>query len=127
VRELERENELLRRKLAEDKLVTRAKFALIQYLKMTEPQAHRYIEKQAMDLRVTKKEIAEASSRLTKATDCCKSASGGQGGGTHAMPGRFSAPFEATGEMRHSAQPLRSRNGSLLFQGARKRDWVGEK
>lgn len=59
VRELERENELLKRKLAEDKLVTRAKFALIQYLKMTEPQAHRYIEKQAMDMRVTRKEIAE--------------------------------------------------------------------
>ena len=26
---------------------------------MSESQAHRYIEKQAMDLRVTKKEIAE--------------------------------------------------------------------
>ena len=39
-------------------MVDRAKCAMIQYLNMTEPQAHRYIEKQAMDLRITKKEVA---------------------------------------------------------------------
>ena len=30
----------------------------MQYLKFTEQQAHRYLEKQAMDLRVTKNEVA---------------------------------------------------------------------
>ena len=37
----------------------RAKCVLIQYLNMTETQAHRYIEKQAMDLRTTRRQIAE--------------------------------------------------------------------
>ena len=40
-------------------MVDRAKCILIQYLNMTEPQAHRYIEKQAMDLRVSRREIAQ--------------------------------------------------------------------
>ena len=44
---------------SENRLIDRAKCILIEYLNMSEPQAHRYIEKQAMDLRVTKKEIAE--------------------------------------------------------------------
>ena len=41
-------------------MVDRAKCALIQYLGFTEPQAHRYIEKQAMDLRQTRREVAES-------------------------------------------------------------------
>ena len=45
--------------ISRKKFLDRAKCILIQYLNMSEPQAHRYIEKQAMDLRVTKKEIAE--------------------------------------------------------------------
>ena len=40
-------------------MVNRGKYALMQYLHMTEPQAHRYIEKQAMDLRKNRQEIAE--------------------------------------------------------------------
>ena len=40
-------------------LVNRAKWILISELKMTEPDAHRYIEKQAMDRCVSKKTIAE--------------------------------------------------------------------
>ena len=32
---------------------------LIEQLKMTEPEAHRYIEKQAMDRCVTRRKIAE--------------------------------------------------------------------
>ena len=44
----------------EVRIINRAKCCLIEYLKMTEPQAHRYIEKQAMDLRQTKREIAES-------------------------------------------------------------------
>ena len=37
----------------------RAKCVLIEYLKMTESEAHRFIEKQAMDMRITKREVAE--------------------------------------------------------------------
>lgn len=56
---LQSENERLKVKISEIRLIDRAKCILIEYLNMSEPQAHRYIEKQAMDLRVTKKEIAE--------------------------------------------------------------------
>lgn len=60
VYELKRKNITLQRQLEEAKLIDRAKCALIQVLHMTEPQAHRYIEKQAMDRRVTKREVAAA-------------------------------------------------------------------
>lgn len=56
---LKNENIKLQNKIEEIRLVDRAKYTLIQYLKMTEPQAHRYIEKQAMDMRLTRREIAE--------------------------------------------------------------------
>ncbi len=56
---LEDENEKLQKKIAEIRLVDRAKCGLIQYLNMTEPQAHRYIEKQAMDLRQSRTLTAE--------------------------------------------------------------------
>ena len=46
-------------KMDEIRLVNRAKWLLITELKMTEPDAHRYIEKQAMDLCVPKRRIAE--------------------------------------------------------------------
>jgi len=59
-RALESRNEQLKEKLSEVKLVERAKNILIECLKMTEPQAHRYLEKQAMDMRVTKKEAASS-------------------------------------------------------------------
>ena len=39
--------------------VNRAKWLLIEELKMTEQEAHRYIEKQAMDRCVTKRVVAE--------------------------------------------------------------------
>jgi len=55
----QRENAKLQVKIDEIKLINRAKCALMQYLKLTEPQAHRYIEKQAMDTRQTKKEVAQ--------------------------------------------------------------------
>lgn len=56
---LERTNEKLKAKLEQMKLVNHAKWVLIQYLKMDEYQAHKYIERQAMDRRVTLKEVAE--------------------------------------------------------------------
>lgn len=46
-------------KLDELKIIDRAKWLLIDYLKMSESQAHRYIEKQAMDLRITRLEAAK--------------------------------------------------------------------
>ena len=59
VRGLQNENVKLLQKIDEIRLVDRAKCSLIQYLNMTEAQAHRYIEKQAMDLRITRREVAE--------------------------------------------------------------------
>jgi response regulator NasT len=56
---LKHENVKLQQKIEEIRLVDRAKCALIQYLNITEPQAHRYIEKQAMDMRITKRQVAE--------------------------------------------------------------------
>ena len=46
-------------KLEDMKLVNRAKWLLIDNLKMTEAEAHRYIERQAMDRCGTKRSVAE--------------------------------------------------------------------
>ena len=46
-------------KMEEIRIVNRAKWILIRELKLDEPEAHRYIEKQAMDRCVSKKVIAE--------------------------------------------------------------------
>ena len=46
-------------KMNEIRLVNRAKWLLISHLQMTEPDAHRYIEKQAMDRCISKKTVAE--------------------------------------------------------------------
>ena len=56
---LRQENGRLQQKIEEMRLVDRAKCALVQYLGFTEPQAHRYLEKQAMDMRMTRREVAE--------------------------------------------------------------------
>jgi response regulator NasT len=55
---LRRENEKLQKKIAEMRTVERAKIALIQYEKMSEEEAHKYIERRAMDRRSSKGEIA---------------------------------------------------------------------
>ncbi|MCR5495013.1 MAG: ANTAR domain-containing protein [Treponema sp.] len=57
---LENENLKLHKKIEEIRLIDRAKCILIQYLQMTEPQAHKYIEKQAMNLRLSKVQMAES-------------------------------------------------------------------
>lgn len=59
LRRLENNTLSLQEKMAEIKLINRAKWTLIDSLKMTEADAHRYIEKQAMDRGVTRREIAE--------------------------------------------------------------------
>lgn len=46
-------------KIEEIRLVNRAKWLLIECLSMTEGEAQRYIERRAMDERVSKREIAE--------------------------------------------------------------------
>lgn len=46
-------------KMAEIRLVNRAKWLLITELKMEEPQAHRFIEKQAMDRCIPRRAVAE--------------------------------------------------------------------
>lgn len=56
---LKKENDKLQHKIEEIRLVDRAKCVLIEVLKLTEPQAHRYIEKQAMDRRCTRGEVAQ--------------------------------------------------------------------
>lgn len=57
---LESENKKLKLKLDEVKLVQRAKNILMENLKMTEEQAHHYIERQAMDMRITRYEVANS-------------------------------------------------------------------
>ena len=59
LRRMEKKSVSLQEKMEEIKIVNRAKLLLISALSMTEGEAHRYIEKQAMDRCVTKREIAE--------------------------------------------------------------------
>lgn len=54
-----RENTKLQKKIEDIRLVNRAKMTLMGHLNMSEPEAHRYIEKQAMDLQVTRREVSE--------------------------------------------------------------------
>ena len=56
---LESKAEKLQAKMDEMRLVNRAKLLLIQRFKMTEKEAHRFIEKNAMDRCVTRKAIAQ--------------------------------------------------------------------
>lgn len=56
---VQKENEKLKNKLEEYAVINRAKLLLIQCLSMSEGQAHRYIEKQAMNMRTSKLNIAK--------------------------------------------------------------------
>ncbi|MCQ2420993.1 MAG: ANTAR domain-containing protein [Clostridia bacterium] len=60
LRRLEKKTVSIEEKMEEIRLVNRAKWLLIENLKMTEPDAHRYIEKEAMNTCVSKREIAES-------------------------------------------------------------------
>lgn len=59
LRQMEAKQVTVEEKIEEIRLVNRAKWLLIECLSMAEADAHRYIEKQAMDLRITKREVAE--------------------------------------------------------------------
>ena len=64
LRGLEKKTLSVEEKMEEIRLVNRAKWVLISELKMDEPQAHRYLEKQAMDRGLTKRELAEEIIRI---------------------------------------------------------------
>ena len=59
MRQMQARQETVEEKIEEIRLVNRAKWLLIECLSMTEPEAHRYIEKQSMDERISKREVAE--------------------------------------------------------------------
>ena len=56
---LRNENIQLQKKIEEIRIVDRAKCVLMEVLALSEPQAHRYLEKEAMDRRITRREVAE--------------------------------------------------------------------
>ena len=59
LRAMEKRTVSLEDKMAEIRLVNRAKWTLIEKRHMTEADAHRYIEKQAMDRCITRRAVAE--------------------------------------------------------------------
>ena len=59
LRNLEKKTLSVEERMEEIRIVNRAKLLLVSELHMTEPEAHRYIEKQAMDTCVLKQVIAE--------------------------------------------------------------------
>ena len=59
MRRMEEKQTAVEEKIEEIRLVNRAKWLLIECLGMTEPEAHRYIEKQSLDRRISKREAAE--------------------------------------------------------------------
>ena len=56
---LNEQNEKLRRRLDEMGLITRAKCLLIEKRHLTEEEAHRYLEQEAMNHSLTKREVAQ--------------------------------------------------------------------
>lgn len=59
LRRMEEKAASMEEKMEEIRLVNRAKWILIEQLKMTEKEAHRFIEKQAMDRCITRRAVAE--------------------------------------------------------------------
>ena len=59
LRKLDRQNKALQEKMQDIRTVNRAKWLLIEIKRMTENEAHYYIEKQAMDMRLSRREVAE--------------------------------------------------------------------
>lgn len=59
LKKLERKTVSIEDKMKEIRLVNRAKWLLIEELKMSETDAHRYVEKQAMDRCISRREVAE--------------------------------------------------------------------
>jgi len=57
---LHKENIKLQQKIDDIRIVDRAKSILVSRMGMSEPEAHRYLEKQAMDRRITRREVANS-------------------------------------------------------------------
>ena len=66
MRRMEAKQATVEEKIEEIRLVNRAKWLLIECLSMTEGEAHRYIEKQSMDMRISRREVAENVIRTYK-------------------------------------------------------------
>ncbi len=64
MRKIQKENSELVEKIEDIKIVSRAKSLLISYLNMTEDEAHKHIEREAMDSRVTRRAVAEGILRM---------------------------------------------------------------
>lgn len=56
---LEKANRTLQEKMADIRVVNRAKWLLIEHHHMKEQDAHYFIEKQAMDMRLSRRQVAE--------------------------------------------------------------------
>ncbi|MCL2261118.1 MAG: ANTAR domain-containing protein [Fibromonadales bacterium] len=59
LRRMHNENSQLKQKIEDIRIIDRAKCLLISHLSLSEKDAHKFIEKQSMDMRVSKREIAE--------------------------------------------------------------------
>jgi len=59
IQRIQAENTQLKQKIEDIRIIDRAKCLLISYLNLSEQESHRFIEKQAMDLRSSKRAIAE--------------------------------------------------------------------
>lgn len=56
---MEKKNRTLQEKMTDIRIVNRAKWLLIEHHHMKEEDAHYFIEKQAMDMRLSRREVAE--------------------------------------------------------------------
>jgi Response regulator with putative antiterminator output domain len=59
LRRMQTENSKLKQKIDDIRIIDRAKCSLISHLKINEQEAHRFIEKHAMDMRTTRRAVAE--------------------------------------------------------------------
>jgi len=59
LRHIQADDNKIKQKIEDIRIINRAKWMLISCLNLSEQEAHRFIEKQAMDLRSTKRSIAE--------------------------------------------------------------------
>ena len=66
LKRMQDENNRLRQKIDDIRIIDRAKCLLISFHNMNEQDAHRYIEKQAMNLRTTRRAIADAILRRSE-------------------------------------------------------------
>ena len=67
--QMEQKTKALQQKVADIHTVNHAKWLLIRHDSMTENDAHRFIEKQSMDMRLSRREVAESIIR-TYGSEC---------------------------------------------------------